>query len=62
MPVEARKAGIIDNAMNVFTVKGALFRLWTNVDFESGTLCSNSLMIAVKYLCEAIKAKLKSSR
>jgi hydroxylamine reductase len=54
--VEARKAGIIDNAMNVFTVK-ALFSTLTNVDFDPARFVK-LINDCVKYR-EAIKAKLK---
>ena len=54
--VEARKAGIIDNAMNVFTVK-ALFSTLTNVDFDPARFVK-LVNDCVKYR-EAIKAKLK---
>jgi hydroxylamine reductase len=54
--VEARKAGIIDNAMNVFTAK-ALFSTLTNVDFDPARFVK-LINDCVKYR-EAIKAKLK---
>ena len=56
--VEARKAGIIDNAMNVFTVK-ALFSTLTNVDFDPARFVK-LINDCVKYR-EAIKAKLKEA-
>ena len=56
--VEARKAGIIDNAVNVFTVK-ALFSTLTNVDFDPLRFVE-LINDCVKYR-EAIKAKLKAA-
>src|ERR1700690_2186054 len=56
--VEARKAGIIDNEMNVFTVK-ALFSTLTNVDFDPARFVK-LINDCVKYR-EAIKAKLKAT-
>ena len=55
---EARKAGIIDNAVNVFTVK-ALFSTLTNVDFDPARFVE-LINDCVKYR-EAIKAKLKAA-
>ena len=56
--VEARKAGIIDNAVNVFTAK-ALFSTLTNVDFDPARFVE-LINDCVKYR-EAIKAKLKAA-
>ncbi len=56
--VEARKAGIIDNAVNVFTVK-ALFSTLTNVDFDPARFVE-LINDCVKHR-EAIKAKLKAA-
>jgi hydroxylamine reductase len=56
--VEARKAGIIDNAMNVFTAK-ALFSTLTNVDFDPARFVK-LINDCVKYR-EAIRVKLKTA-
>src|SRR5512147_3204543 len=55
---EARKAGIVDQEINIFTAK-ALFSTLTNVDFDPGRF--RSLILRGIELREGLKARVKAA-
>jgi hydroxylamine reductase len=55
---EARRAGIVDREINIFTAK-ALFSTLTNVDFDSGRF--RSLILKCVELRESLKTRVKAA-